>query len=73
MVVFAAVALLLFAVRMVRTGDYVTPHFADGTRRFEKPILSYWLIAASYRHLGISLFSSRLPSSGPGAPTAPSS
>jgi len=50
------------AIRMVRTGDYLTPHFADGTPRFEKPILSYWAIAAAFRVFGVRVWASRLPS-----------
>jgi len=48
------------AIRMVQTGDYVTPHFADGTPRFNKPGLAYWLVAAGFRVLGISVFASRI-------------
>ncbi|MBX3236921.1 MAG: glycosyltransferase family 39 protein [Nitrospiraceae bacterium] len=49
------------AIEMVRTGDYLTPKYADGTVRFRKPILTYWVLVASYLSLGISLFASRLP------------
>lgn len=48
------------AVEMVRSGDYWTPRYPDGRLRFFKPILTYWTIAASYRVLGVSFFSSRL-------------
>jgi 4-amino-4-deoxy-L-arabinose transferase-like glycosyltransferase len=49
------------AIEMVRTGDYVTPKYADGTARFRKPLLTYWVLVTSYAALGIGLFSSRLP------------
>ena len=49
------------AITMVQSGDYLTPRYADGTERFKKPLLTYWIVCASYKLLGISLFSSRLP------------
>jgi len=36
---------------MVESGDYVVPVF-NGRYRFEKPVLSYWLIAGSYLAFG---------------------
>jgi 4-amino-4-deoxy-L-arabinose transferase-like glycosyltransferase len=49
------------AIRMVQTGDYLIPYFTDGSERFNMPVLTYWILAASYKILGISSFSSRLP------------
>jgi 4-amino-4-deoxy-L-arabinose transferase-like glycosyltransferase len=49
------------ALRMIETGDYLTPRYGDGSLRFKKPPLTYWALCASYRVLGVSLFSSRLP------------
>ena len=46
---------------MVDTEDYLTPIYHD-KKRFAKPILFYWLVAASYKTFGISLFSARLVS-----------
>ena len=46
---------------MVASGDYVTPVF-NGSYRFEKPVLTYWLIAASYRIFGVNEWAARLPS-----------
>lgn len=46
---------------MLRTGDYIVPYF-NGTFRFQKPALTYWLVALSYRILGESEFAARLPS-----------
>ena len=49
------------AITMIQSGDYLTPRYADGTERFKKPLLTYWILCASYKVFGISLFSSRLP------------
>jgi hypothetical protein len=49
------------AIAMVRSGDYFIPQRADGSPRFEKPILTYWCVAASYTVLGINPLASRLP------------
>ncbi|MBU06100.1 MAG: phospholipid carrier-dependent glycosyltransferase [Dehalococcoidales bacterium] len=46
---------------MVNSGDYLTPVYHD-KKRFAKPILFYWLTAASYKAFGTSLFSARLVS-----------
>jgi len=47
------------AIRMVQTGDYWTPYFADGQIRLLKPILTYWAAAGSFHIFGINLFGSR--------------
>jgi len=49
------------AIEMLDSGDYLTPRYPDGTARFQKPILSYWLVAGAYRVLGVSPLASRLP------------
>lgn len=49
------------AIHMVQTGDWLTPRTASGEVRLKKPILSYWLVAISYKLFGISVFSARLP------------
>jgi len=46
---------------MINSGDYLTPVYHD-KKRFAKPILFYWLVAASYKTFGVSLFSARLVS-----------
>jgi len=46
---------------MVELNDYITPTY-HGKKRFAKPILFYWLVAASYKTFGVSLFSARLVS-----------
>jgi 4-amino-4-deoxy-L-arabinose transferase-like glycosyltransferase len=45
---------------MIETGDYVTPSF-NFQLRMNKPVLTYWNVAASYRLFGISEWSERLP------------
>lgn len=45
---------------MTETGDYVSPSF-NGNPRFNKPPLTYWIVAISYRILGVSEWSERLP------------
>lgn len=46
---------------MVWTGDWRVPVY-EGQVRFQKPPAAYWLVAASYRLLGVDLWSARLPS-----------
>jgi 4-amino-4-deoxy-L-arabinose transferase-like glycosyltransferase len=46
---------------MLERGDYVTT-WLNGQLRFDKPILTYWLQAASVSLLGLDEFSLRLPS-----------
>jgi 4-amino-4-deoxy-L-arabinose transferase-like glycosyltransferase len=46
------------AREMLQRGDWVTPYF-NGQPRFDKPILFYWLILASYRVFGITEFAVR--------------
>jgi 4-amino-4-deoxy-L-arabinose transferase len=46
---------------MISTGDWIVPHL-DGVRYFEKPVLGYWVHAASMRLLGENNFAVRLPS-----------
>jgi len=50
------------AIQMVHTGEYWTPFYPDGRLRLEKPILTYWAVAASFHVFGINLFASRFPS-----------
>ncbi len=49
------------AIRMVETGDYATPRYPDGEPRFNKPLLTYWAVAASFRLFGVGVVASRLP------------
>ncbi len=45
--------------QMVQTGDYINPSF-NGQPRFNKPVLSYWVVAGFYKVLGVSVTSERL-------------
>lgn len=45
---------------MLESGDYVVPRF-NYYFRWQKPPLSYWAVAASYRLFGVSEWSARLP------------
>ncbi len=45
---------------MIEAGDYLNPSF-NYEPRFNKPPLSYWMVAAAYQALGQSLASARLP------------
>ncbi|MFW6309692.1 MAG: ArnT family glycosyltransferase, partial [Prolixibacteraceae bacterium] len=47
-------------VRSGKDGVVTTLEQADGTPRFIKPILTYWVVMGSYKLFGISVFSSRL-------------
>jgi 4-amino-4-deoxy-L-arabinose transferase-like glycosyltransferase len=46
---------------MVQSGDWITPTY-NGENRYDKPILLYWLMAASYKVFGINEFAARFPS-----------
>lgn len=46
---------------MFQTDNMVTPLY-HGTPFFDKPILSYWLIACSYKLFGVSHLAARVPS-----------
>jgi len=46
---------------MVQTCDWITPTY-NGENRYDKPILFYWLMAASYKVFGINEFAARLVS-----------
>lgn len=46
---------------MLVSASYVTPHYL-GQPFFDKPILSYWAIVASFETLGLTHFAARLPS-----------
>ena len=45
---------------MLESGDYVSPSF-NYEPRFNKPVLSYWIVAAFYRLFGISPGVQRVP------------
>src|SRR3954471_22733893 len=45
--------------QMVLTGDYVNPSF-NGQPRFNKPVLSYWVVAGFYKVMGVSVTAERV-------------
>ncbi|MDB9528813.1 glycosyltransferase family 39 protein [Oscillatoria sp. CS-180] len=47
--------------QMYETGDWVTPYF-NGTTRFDKPPLVYWLMAIGFHLFGVGEWAVRLPS-----------
>ncbi len=49
------------ALRMVSTGDWLTPKFMERNALY-KPPLAYWLMAASIQTFGVSAAALRLPS-----------
>jgi 4-amino-4-deoxy-L-arabinose transferase-like glycosyltransferase len=49
------------AKEMLEDGNWVTPRIF-GEPQYEKPVLYYWLIMASYIAFGVNEFSARLPS-----------
>ncbi|MFQ5674138.1 MAG: ArnT family glycosyltransferase [Nitrospinales bacterium] len=51
---------------MVKSGDYLTPYY-HGEKRFAKPILIYWIMAAAYKAFGFSPAVARLGSAVMGA------
>ncbi|MDA8170652.1 MAG: glycosyltransferase family 39 protein [Nitrospiraceae bacterium] len=46
---------------MVQNRDWITPTY-NGAKRFDKPIMIYWLMAGSYKMFGINEFAARFPS-----------
>lgn len=46
---------------MVISQNWITPTY-NGNNRYDKPILFYWLMAASYRVFGVNEFGARFPS-----------
>ena len=47
-------------IQMLEKNDYFTPYKADGSPRFNKPIITYWVLIGSYKLFGVGIFSSRL-------------
>src|SRR5688500_1058688 len=45
--------------QMVLSGDYVNPTF-NGEPRFNKPVLSYWVVAAFYKVFGVAVWAERV-------------
>ncbi len=57
------------AREMLASGDWIVPRL-DGVRYFEKPVLGYWIYAASQKFFGETPFAVRLPSVAATAATA---
>jgi 4-amino-4-deoxy-L-arabinose transferase-like glycosyltransferase len=49
------------AREMLSRGDFITPYL-NFSPFYDKPILTYWLIIASYLSFGVNTFAARLPS-----------
>lgn len=49
------------AREMAAKGEWITPYLY-GKPQFEKPILFYWLVEASYKVFGVTEFAARFPS-----------
>ena len=49
------------AREMIETGNWLVPTF-NGEPRLHKPILIYWLMALSYKLLGVTALAARMPS-----------
>jgi len=49
------------ALMMLRHGDWLVPHTGAGAPRFEKPVLAYWTVAASWLIFGVNVLAARLP------------
>ena len=54
---------------MLENGDYLVPLYR-GQHFLDKPILPFWVVAASYKLLGVSVFAERLPTALAGLATA---
>jgi 4-amino-4-deoxy-L-arabinose transferase-like glycosyltransferase len=54
---------------MIENGDYLVPLYR-GQHFLDKPILPFWVVAASYKLLGVSVFAERLPTALAGLATA---
>ncbi len=48
-------------IGMMQNGNYLVPTYSDGTFRFKKPILTYWVVLLSYKTIGVNYLASRLP------------
>ena len=46
---------------MIENNNWLTPTY-NGINRYDKPILFYWLMAASYQVFGVNEFGARVPS-----------
>ncbi len=49
------------SLTMHESGDLLVPRNDDGSPRLIKPLLTYWIMVASYQVFGVHLWSARLP------------
>ena len=49
------------AIWMLETGGYLVPQY-EGGPFLQEPPLTWWILAANYKLLGVSVFAARLPS-----------
>lgn len=47
------------AITMIQNGDFFTPLQGNGELRFNKPILTYWVVLLGFKMFGISAFAAR--------------
>ncbi len=45
---------------MLQTGDFIVPYFHQDFR-YQKPVLTYWIVAGSFALFGVNEFAARLP------------
>ena len=55
-------------IEMLETHDYLVPHYNHGPF-LVKPPLTFWIVAATYRILGVTIATSRLPGAAAGLAT----
>jgi 4-amino-4-deoxy-L-arabinose transferase-like glycosyltransferase len=49
------------ALEMGERGEWTVPRYGDGSPRFNKPLLAYWLIGGSFELFGVGALAARLP------------
>ena len=47
------------AIEMMQNNDFLTPYQGSGELRFNKPIITYWIVLLGFRIFGISAFAAR--------------
>jgi len=49
------------AYTMIQSGDWITPRYETGKLRYQKPILTYWIVGGPIRLFGMGLAQARIP------------
>jgi len=49
------------AYTMIQSGDWITPRYESGKLRYQKPILTYWIVGGPIRLFGMGLAQARIP------------